>query len=186
MTEDKELSVVSEQDKAEIFELFDKVDKDNPAPEDLRKVKAILSRNPHLWGMSKGVADSNLSGFIGKITNNKFQQLIFEAEALSKKERLGYNSSSQIEKLIIDEIISCWVGLRFVETNVFAKLSENGVAFSVFNFWQETLSRYQNRHLKAIETLARVRKLSKGIAFQVNIATDGGQQVNVGEVKKGV
>ena len=30
--------------------------------------------------------------------------------------------------------------------------------------------------------LAKVRRLSKGIAFQVNIAIDGGQQVNVNEM----
>lgn len=174
-----------EQQKAEFLELFDKIDKDNPAPEDLQKAVAMINKNPHLWEIGPGVAGSILHEFISKITGNKkSQQLIFEAEVMSKKERLGYNSSDQIEKLIINEIIYCWVGLRYVENNVFIKMTENGVSISILNFWQETLSRYQNRYLKMIETFARVRKLNKGIAFQVNIATDGGQQVNVNEAKK--
>ena len=173
-----------EQQKAEFLEVFDKINKDKPDPEDLRKAEAMIRRSPHLWEIGMGIAGSTLYAFIGKITGNKSQQLIFEAEAMSKKERLGYNSSNQIERLIIDQIICCWVGLRYVENNVFTKITEDGVSFSTFNFWQENLSRYQNRYLRAIETLARVRKLSKGVAYQFNIATDGGQQVNVNEVKK--
>lgn len=38
----------------------------------------------------------------------------------------------------------------------------------------------QRRYLRACESLARIRKLSKGIQFiQVNIATEGAQQVNM-------
>jgi hypothetical protein len=46
--------------------------------------------------------------------------------------------------------------------------------------WDKLLTQAQRRHLRALESLARIRKLSKGSDFvQVNIAADGGQQVNV-------
>jgi len=47
------------------------------------------------------------------------------------------------------------------------------------------LSAAQRRHLRAVETLARVRRLLSRIpAVQLNIATQGGQPVNVvGEVE---
>ncbi|OIO36537.1 MAG: hypothetical protein AUJ74_02320 [Candidatus Omnitrophica bacterium CG1_02_44_16] len=185
MSEDKELSAVFEQQKAEFIELFDKINKDKPDPEDLRKAGAMLGKNPHLWQIGMGIGGSTLYAFLGKITKNESQQLIFEAEMMSLKERLGYISSNQIEKLIINQIIFCWVGVNYVERHVFAMLTERGLQLSTLEYWQGTLTRYQNRYLRAIETLARVRKLNKGIAFQVNIATDGGQQVNVNEPEKG-
>lgn len=184
MAEDKELIATFEQQKAEFIELFDKINKDKPDPGDMRKVGAMLGKNPHLWQIGMGIGGSTLHAFLGKITKNESQQLIFEAEALSLKERLGYVSSNQIEKLIINQIIFCWAGVNYVENHVSAMLTTSGLQLSTLEYWQRTLTCYQNRYLKAIETLARVRKLNKGIAFQVNIAADGGQQVNVNELVK--
>lgn len=186
MAEDKELTAVFAQQKAEFLELFNKIDRDKPDPEDIRKAEEMIEINPHVWEIGMGVVGSTLHVFLGKITGNKGQKLIFEAEALSIKERLGYNSSNQIEKLIIDQIMYCWAGVHYVEGHVSAMLTEGSFPLSTLEYWQGTLTRYQNRYLRAIETLARVRKLNKSIAVQFNIATDGDQQVNVGELKKEV
>jgi hypothetical protein len=45
-------------------------------------------------------------------------------------------------------------------------------------YWERRISMTQKRYLKAIETLARIRKIT-GPGIQVNISTSGGQQVNV-------
>jgi hypothetical protein len=146
----------------------------------------MIRSNPHICEISKGTVGTMLNMFFDETTGgNKGQQLLKEAEVLSIKERLGYNSSCQAEKLIIDQVLLCWAGVNFAENMAMIFLNKEGTSVSTFNFYQDNLSRYQNRYLRAIETLARVRKLSKGIAFQVNIATDGGQQVNVNEVKEG-
>jgi hypothetical protein len=47
---------------------------------------------------------------------------------------------------------------------------------SLGSYWEKLLSTAQGRYLKAIETLAKVRRLSKVTPLQVNI---GGQQINV-------
>ena len=45
---------------------------------------------------------------------------------------------------------------------------------------RETFASTQVRFLRAIETLARVRRLARNTpALQINIAREGGQQVNV-------
>ncbi|HEV8136372.1 MAG TPA: hypothetical protein VGP85_16955 [Pyrinomonadaceae bacterium] len=47
-------------------------------------------------------------------------------------------------------------------------------------YWEKRLSAAQRRFTRACETLARVRKLSRNTpALQFNIATSGGQQVNL-------
>jgi hypothetical protein len=50
--------------------------------------------------------------------------------------------------------------------------------------WERILASKEARYLRAIETLARVRRLLNLPAPQVNINLPGGQQVNVqGDVK---
>ena len=47
-------------------------------------------------------------------------------------------------------------------------------------YWEKRLSAAQKHFTRACETLARVRKLSRNTpALQLNLATSGGQQVNV-------
>jgi hypothetical protein len=54
-------------------------------------------------------------------------------------------------------------------------------------YWDGLLSSTQARFLRAIETLARVRRLARNTpALQINIANEGGKLVNVhGDVNKG-
>jgi hypothetical protein len=52
--------------------------------------------------------------------------------------------------------------------------------------WERVLASKEARFFRAIEELARVRRLLKLPALQVNIAAAGGQQVNVaGELPAG-
>jgi len=184
MEENKGLSTVSIQEENEFRELISKIDKRNPDPEDVRKAEDLVRSNHHLWKIGMGIAGSTLKMFLDKITTSKSEQLLLEAEALSLKESLGYSSCNTIEKLAIEQIMFCWAGMNYMEIKVSAIMVNGEYDRQCGEYWQNTLTRYQNRYLKAIETLARIRKLSKSIALQVNIATDGGQQVNVGEVKK--
>ncbi len=45
------------------------------------------------------------------------------------------------------------------------------------SYWERKLSTVQYRYLRAIETLARVRKLMGVPMLQINITAEGGQQV---------
>ena len=67
----------------------------------------------------------------------------------------------------------------------FTEMMNKDITLTMGKYWEGRLSAAQRRHLRAVETLARVRRLLSRIpAVQVNIATQGGQQVNVaGEVK---
>ncbi len=53
----------------------------------------------------------------------------------------------------------------------------DGCSFAAGSYWERKLSTVQYRYLRAIETLARVRKLMGVPMLQINIAATGGQQV---------
>ena len=60
------------------------------------------------------------------------------------------------------------------------------VSFKVGEYWSDVLSATHARYLKAIVTLAKVRKLARNTpALQINIATDGGKQVNLQDTATG-
>jgi hypothetical protein len=86
---------------------------------------------------------------------------------------LGYTEALPMERLLIEHIGACWVELQVIEHSFLVHLSEGG---SSLVWHDKRLTSAQNRYLKAIETLARVRRLARVTPLQLNI---GGQQVNV-------
>jgi len=168
----------------EFFGLLEKIDKEKPDSKDIADVEIALLENPELWQVEMSLTNCVLWQFINMLTPNKKHKLLLEAEAMSMKEKMGYSSSNQLERLIIDEILVCWAGLNYVEGRVALMTTEGGYTWDAGGYWQDTLSKYQKRYFRAIETLARIKRLNKGIALQVNIAKEGGQQVNVNEINK--
>lgn len=80
-----------------------------------------------------------------------------------------------LERLLADQIVLCWQHLRYVEVQ-WAQARD--YTFREGEYYQRCLDRAQRRYLNAIKTLAQVRKLGLP-ALQVNIAAEGGRQVNV-------
>lgn len=97
--------------------------------------------------------------------------------------QLAGADSSPTELLLIDAVLACyhdyWLFLMLYEQEtapsfVLGKMAQ----------WERVLASKETRYLRALETLARVRRLLKLPTMQVNIATAGGQQVNVsGDLK---
>ena len=176
--------ILKQKETDDFIKALERVDKDKPSKEDVAKIEEELARSPQIWEGGCGLLGNTLHLYIRSFEKAKSQHLLIEAEVKYIKEQLGYSAANYIEKLIIDEILLCWLGVGHIERTLSALMTQESHSRESGEYWQNTLTRYQGRYLRAIETLARVRKLSKGIAFQVNIATNGGQQVNVNEANK--
>ena len=165
----------------EFYGLIEKIDRKNPDKVDILRAESLMRRYySQISAQSLSMAGSIVKNFLDKLNPQKSQQLLMAAEASHVKEKLGYSSSNQIERLLIEQILFCWAGVNYVENHVAALLTQSGFSLNTLEYWQKTLTRYQNRYLKAIETLARVRKLN--VSIQFNIATNGGKQLNVGNM----
>ena len=181
MLKDKEQRELILKDEAKKFiDLMDKVDKEKPDIKDLREIESVISKNPGVWRVGEGFAGSLLRQFLDKSNPSKSNQLILRAEAMDIKEKLGYGVANQLERLIIDQILLCWAGVNWAEGQMSSYVGQGSFSMIVIKHWQDTLSKYQKRYLKTIETLAKVRKLNINIQF--NIATNGGKQLNVGSM----
>ena len=95
------------------------------------------------------------------------------------RNELGYLESFSLEKILIEQILVCWVNLYVLEINSATKLYESHSTETGL-YWDKRLTGAQRRFRRASESLARVRKLSRNTpALQFNIAASGGQQLNV-------
>ena len=90
------------------------------------------------------------------------------------KDQLNYDTSSIIEKMIIDSIVVSWVQLQHFEGLFTKGLYNEKVTFEELKIKDYLLSSAHKRYLRAIDSLVRLRKT--GVNLQINIATNVGTQ----------
>lgn len=96
------------------------------------------------------------------------------------KKTLAYDEASPLAKLAIDEIALAWLRLYSVQHQHTVAAHDNGggIRPPVAEFWDRRLEYAQRRYLRAVESLARIRKLERRLpAVVINMAER--QQVNV-------
>ena len=161
------------------LDLLKKTDCQVPDPADLLALRAMLKQNPGLWRVAGDLAHTAAMSIVGKM---RAYPLV--AESLKRgwdvmKDELGYQLASPLERLLVEQVVLCWLHLHAIELEYTALIGASSLSPDA-GHWERRLSAAQARYLRACETLARIRKLARNTpALQVNIAADGGQQINV-------
>jgi len=88
---------------------------------------------------------------------------------------LDYAYAPMLEQLLIEQVVLTWFDLDLMQQYYAGNAIKNHT-LTAGAYWDRRLNSAQQRHLRAVESLARVRRLSSVTPLQVNI---GGQQVNV-------
>ncbi len=155
-----------------IMALIDRLDTPaTPAQADVKEMRRLLTEIPDLWRAAGDLAETNQQSLIGKITEQRSVRLSITAGCDAIRRDLGYEDASMIEQLIIEQIVLSWLRLMHMEYNL------THASYSHAHHYEKRVSAAQRRFLRACESLGRVRKMD--ISLQVNVATNGGQQVNV-------
>jgi len=90
---------------------------------------------------------------------------------------LGYEKASALERGLIEHIVMCWLRLCRAE-RLYTQWTAKEWHYDLGDAQDRMLSAAQSRYLRAVEALARMRRLSVR-ALQVNIA---GKQLNVAQL----
>jgi hypothetical protein len=139
----------------------------------------MLHDHPRLWRVA-----GDLAGLAAQVIINRLEPLPHIAESLKCGWRamqidLGYPHASPQERLLIKEVVLRWLHLYLVDCE-YTVATAQSIPLDSAHYWERRLSAAQQRYLRACDSLARIRKLARTTpALQVNIATHGGQQVNV-------
>jgi len=93
---------------------------------------------------------------------------------LLTKELAGPNPT-RLERLLAERIVLCGLQLHIAE---YRSARADSIPITQADYHQRCIDRAQKRYFSAIKTLAQIRKLGLP-ALQVNIAAEGGKQVNL-------
>jgi hypothetical protein len=164
---------------AQFLELVKNIDQENPTPADLRALRAMLDRHPQLWRVAGDLAYASVLNILAKLDAGPLVTESLKHSWVAMKDELGYQSAPPLERLLMEQVVLCWLHLHIIQLEYTDVMNESIPAASA-GHWEKRLSAAQRRFLRASQTLARIRKLARTTpALQLNIATHGGQQVNL-------
>ena len=165
--------------RGEFRDLLARANKENARPSEVKALSDFLYENKglELWKSVLG-----MGAFAERMALDSFKsqgtRKCWELRLESIRADLGFESASALERLLIQQVTLCWLNLNVTECRHSA-ITGQSVMLPVALYWEHRLTAAQRRFTRACESLARVRRLSRRIPVQVNIATQGGQQVNV-------
>lgn len=88
----------------------------------------------------------------------------------------GDDDAPQLERHLIDHVIACYLRLWIAERD-YSAIQKSQHTLTLGAYWEKRLTMLQGRYLRAVDMLARVRRV-KLSNLQINIANDGGKQLN--------
>jgi hypothetical protein len=128
---------------------------------------------------------AKLSNIVSMATENLIERLApedrFTQECLRRRcanlaLELSQPNDGQLERMLIDQIVLCWLRAGTAEQKYTAVTMES-CSIKVADHWEKRLSATQKRYTRAVESLARVRKLTRP-KVQVGIGTLNAALVN--------
>lgn len=164
---------------AEFKDLVTRTNRKNPPEADMRALRAFLRKHRELWAAAGNLAEQAALQLAGGIDGPAIlrESLVQGWDAL--RDELGYQIAPPLEKLLIEQVVLCSLRHNLVELQ-YTNAMNKGMTVAQGDLLNRRLAVSQRRYLRACETLARISKMVRTTpALQVNIATAGGQQVNV-------
>lgn len=165
------------QEVKELQTLLDKADKDDPKSKDRRALALFLSKHPHLWRYVGDFMEQAALNLVDTMQSTPVARTAISAAADELPHDLALPGDGELERLLIQQIVLCWLRLAYVEHQFTGATMKGDNTMTQVQHWDKRLNAAQRRYLRAIETLARVRKLGVP-AVQVNIAQQQVNQVN--------
>lgn len=140
-----------------INDLIKLTDKENPKPEDLKRLRDRLDDNGYLVEINEA-SERAFDAVINSYTTSALMKEIYKRQIKAKRKALDYESENVMVQMLINQVILCHIRLSAYEMFHTEKVRES-LSIASGLYWDRLLSSYQKRHLKACETLAKVKKL---------------------------
>lgn len=159
--------------------LIDKTQSKSPQEEDIRQLRKLLKEHPELLQMTGDMALQASTHLIESVKGTEMTRHMLLHSRATRLKELGYHQAAPMEKMVIEQVVLCWLRHNLLEYEITSR-AEGACTEQQRLIWEKQLNQSQQRYLRACESLARIRKLSRNTSgLQVNIAREGGQQVNV-------
>jgi hypothetical protein len=134
---------------------------------------------PRLWEILSTLSSMAVRSWVGLLTpagpGTEITRLTIEKEIERKRTEVAGEVSSPLERLLAERVALCWVAANYADAEYARKL-KSGMSFREGEYYSKRCEQTNRQLLKAIESLARVRRLLT--PMQINI---GQNQINVAQ-----
>lgn len=159
-----------------LVDLINRCYKPKPDKKDLRELRGYMDSHPDLWEEIFNLTQAVRDRITQDLLTPKPAQWAVDANVKELKQGMGYDQSPTVERLLIDHVINTWLRCQWAEYNYSTRIQDAPLRLG--EYWLQVLGSSQRRYLMAVETLARVRRITRA-TMQINIAEAGSQQVNI-------
>lgn len=164
----------------ETIALIRRMEKAKPDPKDVSAFRKVLANSPTVWAIAGDLARIARDKMLTGLNANALIRESAEEGIRRMARDLAGEDAPLIERLLAEHAALCWANYYLTQYGYHQVLSES-VTLNQGTYWEKRLTTVQRRYLRALESLARVRRLLRPHALQVNI---GARQVNVLQAEK--
>jgi len=148
------------------------VNSQKPAKKDLDELKEALRAMPEIAEDLGGLGQQLRYKITEGLSAQPGWAVVIRTRVTQMMRELGYETAPLLEKLLIDQVMCCWLRLHDTEFR-YQVAKDNKPTWAQMEHWERRLTAAQRRYLRAVETLANVRRLA--------VRTPAVLQVNVGQ-----
>jgi hypothetical protein len=145
-----------------------------------QRLLAVAEQLPALWTvlgtLQHSAEQAWLKLMLGETAQASLAWKAIEHEMAQLRDELRRVHASPLERLLVDRIVVAWLQAHYAD-QMYAQQLRGATSLPLAEYLQRRGDRAQRQLLRAISALATVRH--KLTPAQVNIAVDGGQQVNI-------
>jgi len=156
-------------------------------PEDAAEFKKLVVACPDVWASVMVSARCVQTQLIQKICKggNGASEAYFETETAVLKQQFAYGTATSLERMLIEQILTARLRVMHAEWVYTSQIVGKEATYREAEYRDRLVGSANSRLRNAIEALARVQRLTRNTpTLQINIANDGGKQVNLqGEPK---
>lgn len=138
----------------------------------LQRLRQILHDHPTAWRITGDLAATSAEALVRVVARDDQHMRESVLAGMEKvRESLGYATSPQLERLLIDQVTLCWLTYEITRT-VYTFLAFDGRKEPEHGaYWEKRMASVELRYQRAIESLARTRKLVRSTKLvQINFA----------------
>jgi hypothetical protein len=124
------------------------------------KLRAFLKENPDIVSKLQSVSITIRESLVEKFIAGDGSRLLVKKYLDELEDRLRGDEPTQIERLLIEAVLFCWLRLQHAENHRGSFMDGNEHRFVDMEFADKMLSKAHSRYLRALTALAKVQDLN--------------------------
>jgi hypothetical protein len=139
------------------LEILKKVNVVSPSEEDKVAFHRLLEQKPNLMKGNEGLHKLVIDQLMVIHGFTFVRSYLMNEELAAMRDDLGFQTATQIEKLLIEQICINYMRLNLLENHHNIKTTEKHFTEDGL-YWEKRLDTAHRRYMRSVETLAKVRK----------------------------